>query len=461
MQSKLEKLLLEVSKSELIDAGDLQRAQELILHCLLEGLGILRAGLWMFDEAAAGIRCTLLIDLHHQTREEDVLLKRVDYPRYFAALDSERRIAADDARSHPATSEFTEGYLRPLGITSMMDTPIRHRGHMVGVVCCEHIGPMRQWHEDEQIFAASVADLVGRAISAKERNDYASELEQLNASLEQLVQQRTASLQQTLERLQRTQQQLIDSEMMASLGSLVSGVAHEVNTPLGIAVTATSHCQHIVDVIRSELPADSAQASRLESMAKGLELVAQNVAKAVELIQNLKNTAVDQQSLTLKSFELGDYIRVVVSSISPRLNAEKVALELDTPQQLWMNSYPGALAQILTTLAGNACTHAFTDDASAAGSEPAEKRIRIAATALDGDRVELLFEDNGAGMDADTAKHIFQPFYTTRRGRGSTGLGLFICHNLATVTLKGSLQAESTPGAGSRFRLTMPVNVEA
>ncbi|MBN7827804.1 GAF domain-containing protein, partial [Bowmanella dokdonensis] len=132
MLLKLENLLLEVSKSDRIDLGDMREAEELILQSLLKGLSVKRAGIWMRDEKLDGIRCSLLIDLHQQARYEDLLLTRSQYPRYFAALDEERCISAEDALTHSATAEFAEGYLAPLGIASMLDMPIRHRGRMVG-----------------------------------------------------------------------------------------------------------------------------------------------------------------------------------------------------------------------------------------------------------------------------------------------------------------------------------------
>ncbi|GAB3011209.1 sensor histidine kinase [Bowmanella dokdonensis] len=457
MLPTLENLLLEVSKSSLIDKGDMNEAEELILHSLLKGLSIKRAGIWMLDEASSSIRCSLQIDLHHQTHGEDMVLTRDQYPRYFQALDSERAIAAHDARSHSATREFTEGYLEPLGITSLLDLPIRHRGNMVGIVCCEHIGKPRVWTEDELTFSAALADLVGRAISAKERDDYARQLEQTNQSLEQLVNKRTASLEQTLETLKMAQQQLIENEKMASLGSLVSGVAHEVNTPLGIAVTGASHCQYLLttlnEAVLSNTLSKKAMQSKLSNMGQSLKLVNDNLQRAAELIQNFKKTAVDQHNLALTDFELSDYVHIVMSSLMPLLKTRQVKLDLQAPGSFAMHSYPGALAQILTNLANNACTHAFDNGQ--------DNQIQVRIRPHNGQQVEILFVDNGKGMEEGVLKQIFLPFFTTKRGQGGSGLGLSICYNLATAKLKGSIKAESHPGQGSCFRLTLPTRVDA
>ncbi|GAA0341677.1 GAF domain-containing sensor histidine kinase [Bowmanella denitrificans] len=455
MLATLENLLLEVSKSDRIDMGDMREAEEMILQSLLKGLNIKRAGIWMRDDALDGIRCSLLIDLHHQSRLEDILLTRQQYPDYFAALDEERRISADNALSHPATKEFAESYLKPLGITSMLDLPIRHRGRVVGIVCCEHIGAAKVWTADEKTFAGVLADMVGRAISAKERNEYARQLEVSNESLEALVQKRTASLEQTLDSLKMAQQQLVENEKMASLGSLVAGVAHEVNTPLGIAVTAASHCQLVLGELKAAVQDNqltrSLLNSTLENMDDSLNLINHNLARAAELVQNFKKTAVDQHNLALTEFELGDYIQVVMSSLLPILKSKKIHFELLNPVAISMYSYPGALAQILTNLVNNAAHHAFEQDA--------DNQICIQLKPNNSDKVELLFRDNGSGMPAEIKRRIFEPFYTTKRGQGGSGLGLSISYNLATAKLKGKMSVESSPGQGTEFRLVLPRKV--
>ncbi|GGD65020.1 ATP-binding protein [Lacimicrobium alkaliphilum] len=460
MQAELENLLLEVSKSRLIDLGDMQQAEELIINSLLRGLQIQRAGVWMLDKEVGGIRCNLIIDLFHQTRDENIVLTREKFPHYFKALDKERTIAADNALTHPATKAFAEIYLKPMGIGAMLDIPIRHRGKMVGIVCCEHIGGEKQWNQDEQSFAAAMADLVGRAISAKERNDYARQLEETNASLEKLVHQRTASLEQTLDTLKQAQNQLIENEKMASLGSLVSGVAHEVNTPLGIAVTGASHCQHLLSQLREKIGDNQLTRSALDlhmdNMDQSLSLVTLNLDRAAELVQNFKKTAVDQHNLALTEFELGEYIQVVMSSLLPMLKKHQVNYLLKTECKISMRSYPGALAQILTNLTNNACLHAFDT-----GEDGNELVIEVRQTLQQNKEYAVIrFHDNGRGMAKEVLKSIFLPFFTTRRGLGGSGLGLSISYNLASAKLKGKLEAGSEPQQGTTFTLTLPCHLD-
>lgn len=163
---RLEALLLEISTNPAVDEGDLPTSREIVLKTLADGLRVARVGIWSFDDTRSVMKCLALRDTAHKVESEATVLDRATYPRYFAALDTERSIVAHDARIDPSTSEFAEGYLKPLGITSMLDVPIRQHGRMVGIICSEHVGPTRAWNSEEAAFAAAVADLLGRAMTA-------------------------------------------------------------------------------------------------------------------------------------------------------------------------------------------------------------------------------------------------------------------------------------------------------
>jgi two-component system, NtrC family, sensor kinase len=166
LPARLEALLLDVSTSPSIDDGALEESERIALKAVVDGLRVARAGVWMFEADRQAIRCRKLVDSIHPDEGEEITLDRATYPRYFAALDTERAVVADDARSDPKTSEFTEGYLKPLGITAMLDVPIRQHGRMMGIICAEHVGPARAWSSEEAAFAAAVADLLGRSVTA-------------------------------------------------------------------------------------------------------------------------------------------------------------------------------------------------------------------------------------------------------------------------------------------------------
>ncbi|WP_372870235.1 sensor histidine kinase [Shewanella sp.] len=454
MIESLEAILLEVSRRKDIDDGDLSAASKLILYSCCEGLQIERAGIWLLSAASESITCNLLLDRDSIQQTEALTLTRHDFPNYFRALDSERRIAADDAHTHQATAEFSSVYLAPQNISSMLDVPIRHRGKMIGIICCEHRGPARQWTEDEVVFAAAMADLYGRAISAQQRHIYQAELELLNASLEEKVKERTENLQNALTNLTLAQDRLVESEKLAALGSLVAGVAHEVNTPLGIAVTSVSLCQDELRQIRRRFEADDLDAKTfkqyIETVEEGLFLALDNLSRAATLLQDFKRTAADQAANELEAFELCEYIRHMLTPLNGMLKKQGVKISLDLKGEIYLQTYPGIIAQVLTNLITNAINHGFKDL-----PPNANKQIEVAVWELN-NQVMLQVKDNGCGIPADNIQKIFEPFFTTARANGGTGLGLSICYNLINKKLHGTMQVASELGKGSTFSISFP-----
>jgi two-component system NtrC family sensor kinase len=448
MDRRLEDIMLQVSQSPLIDAGHQEQAIRLVLDSVCSGLVIQRAGVWFFDKELSGIRCNLLIDRANHTESEDILLTERDYPRYFAALIKARAIVANDACSDPATSEFRDGYLVPLGVTSMLDVPIRHHGSMIGIICAEHTGPMRQWSADEVTFAGSLADLVGRAINARTSQDAQTELSELNRELETRVEQRTTQL-------KMAQSQLVESEKMAALGGLVAGVAHEVNTPLGVAVTAVSLLQESIDGLRRRF--DAGELDELHFVAaiseqhRVLALLEENLRRAANLVKSFKQTAVDQTADVRQTFDVRGLVERTLDAVHPATRKVCSAIRLVIHGDHQFDSYPGALGQILTNLLMNTVRHAF------AQFKPDNQIcIDIAATEQPG-QVRLTVTDNGAGIAPENLPRIFEPFFTTQRGQGGSGLGLSICYNLASQRLGGTLSVDSTRGSRTVFALVVPL----
>lgn len=450
MQTQLEDLLNQVSKSPLIDAGDLVSASELILQAVLSGLKLDRCGIWLFADDNAGIRCFHLIDTLTKATAENLVLYRKDFPQYFTALDAERVIAAHDAREDSATVEFKEVYLDVLGITSMLDTPIRHSGKTVGIICSEHRGLARTWSGDEIVFAGVLSDLFGRAISAREKLDYEKQLKESNQQLEELVQKRTAHLEATIEKMQSLQSQLVESEKMASLGNLVAGVAHEVNTPLGVALTATTHVKDSLSKLDKQFQTQSMTRENLSNFIElshdALEMAYANLNRAAILISNFKRTSADQNHFEYETIEIKDYCNRVVSTLGSITKKKNVHVTIEG-NEIKKETYPGALGQIITNLISNSCLHAFE-----CGFEKNAK-IHLCIAEAENGKVKIEFSDNGQGIDAKHLKKIFEPFYTTKRSTGGTGLGLSIVHTMVTQNLKGSIDVQSEASNGTRFTI--------
>ncbi|MBP9943445.1 MAG: HAMP domain-containing protein [Desulfomicrobium sp.] len=285
----------------------------------------------------------------------------------------------------------------------------------------------------------------------------------LNEDLEDRVEQRTSelaraneSLQTALESLRQAQGQLVMSEKLAALGGLVAGVAHEINTPVGVALSATSTMAE-KNRILSELFATgemkrSNLTEYLESTREGVEMTLLNLNRASDLIRSFKMVAADQVSESRRRFNVREYIGQVLLSLRPKLKKTQHRVEVECDEDLVIESYPGALSQILTNFIVNSLTHAF--------GEGQAGLIRIAVVRNDG-TLSLTYSDDGCGIAPEVQDRIFEPFYTTARAKGSTGLGLHIVFNIVTGTLGGTITCCSAPGQGTTFQVRMPVERES
>ncbi|HAT33147.1 MAG TPA: histidine kinase [Janthinobacterium sp.] len=251
--------------------------------------------------------------------------------------------------------------------------------------------------------------------------------------------------------LRLAQESLLQSERLASLGSLVAGVAHEINTPVGIALTSASVLKEATDAVFIAVSEGNVKKSDilryLETAGESARLIMNNAYRAAHLIHSFKQIAVDQVSEARRHFELRDYIGEVVSSLQPTLKKTRIAIDIVCPEDIMLDSYPGALAQVLTNLTLNCVEHAFDADT--------EGKIEIGVCA-DGAWIEMRVSDNGKGIRADMLDKVFDPFVTTRRGQGGTGLGLNIVFNLIVKQFGGTISVSSVLGRGASFIVRIP-----
>ena len=244
--------------------------------------------------------------------------------------------------------------------------------------------------------------------------------------------------------LKETQASLVQAEKMASLGMLVAGIAHEINTPVGIAYSCASHLTNRTRQLVAAIQGSNLKKSELltyaTAAAESTRLMSANLSRAAELIRSFKQIAVDQASAELRRFDLKTYIDEVVTSLGPRLRTTPHRVVVDCPPGLTVNGYPGALSQILTNLVMNALIHAFDN-------KPAGGTITISATApADADDIDLCFGDDGTGIPARIRARIFEPFFTTKPFGEGTGLGLDISWRIVVNKHHGDLRLESQPG---------------
>jgi signal transduction histidine kinase len=253
--------------------------------------------------------------------------------------------------------------------------------------------------------------------------------------------------------LNAAQQNLIDAERLAALGGLVAGVAHEVNNPIGISLTVASSFARRTDQFDAEMRSSTPlRRSQLEEFVRSSRDASQqlvgNLHRAAELIQSFKQVAVDRSHAERRQFSLSEATDQIIASLRPVLKRSPITLTVDVPEGLVVDGFPGSYGQILTNLFLNAANHAFPDGRSGA--------ITISAKPRGNDDIEIIFADNGAGMTPDVQRQAFDPFFTTRRNEGGTGLGLHIVYNLVTQQLGGRMMLESRLGQGTTFRIIMP-----
>lgn len=281
--------------------------------------------------------------------------------------------------------------------------------------------------------------------------------------LEQTVSERTSELREanstlleSLDQLKKAQAELIQNEKLASLGALVSGIAHEVNTPLGISITASSHLAQELQQTKTLLDENKLTKSGFEAFLAECketeELLSGNLNRAAELIKSFKKVAVDQSSDEQRTINLANYVDEIILSLRPKLKHTQITVHNDVDKTIELTTSPGAVAQILTNLMMNSIIHGFNQGAD-------KGNINISAH-FENDEITLVYQDDGVGMDEQTLNRIYDPFFTTKRSEGGSGLGMNIVYNLITSKLNGYIDSESQVGHGIKITMTFAVQSE-
>lgn len=283
------------------------------------------------------------------------------------------------------------------------------------------------------------------------------QIESMNKALEQRVIDRTnelfsanQELEVALENLKVTQDQLVESEKLASLGNLVSGLAHEINTPLGVILTVTTYLQEstaqVMKAYETGLLKKSDFDKYLNTRDESEGLIFENVTKAIELISSFKMISAEQRNAEKRVVEVKEFIESIIKSLDPQMRKNNIALELHMKEQVQMETVPIALYQILVNLIMNVKAHAYDEDGG---------KVDVFVKRLT-NMLEITVQDYGNGIEADSIKHIFEPFYTTKRGKGGTGLGLSIVYNTVKQNLKGEILCYSEREVGTQFIVKLP-----
>jgi PAS domain S-box-containing protein len=286
-------------------------------------------------------------------------------------------------------------------------------------------------------------------------NVAAEEITERKRSEQEMRRAREAA-EQALEHLRETQASLIEAEKLAALGRLVAGVAHEINSPVGSSLTVASSLQRRYETFAAEVGRGDIRRSTLNEFLDGVrdasvQLIA-NLNRASELVQSFKQVAADRSNLQRRCFDLAELTEQVFVGLWPELRKQGLALDLVCEPDLLMDSLPGPYGLVLSNLVLNSVVHAFPDGKGGT--------ISFRARALGPDEVEIVLADDGCGMSPQVRRQAFDPFFTTRRHEGATGLGLHIVHSMVVDRLEGQLTLTSEPGAGTTAHLVLPRRIE-
>jgi len=278
-------------------------------------------------------------------------------------------------------------------------------------------------------------------------------LEESTKDLEDKVEIRTKELSNSLNELQMAQKQLVEAEKMAYLGSLVAGISHEINTPIGIGITAISYLEGVSKKVHKQFLQGTLKKSEFDDMfVKCMEsssIALSSLQRAGKLVSSFKKVAVDQHLEEKSLINMKEQMEIVLLTLKPNLKKTRISTSIEADPKLELYSYPGAIWQVTTNIILNALLHAF---------EPDEKgTIKISLKEFDS-TIELNISDNGKGIPESEIPKVFDPFYTTKRNRGGTGLGLNIVYNIVTQLFKGTIQCSSVLGEGTTFTISLPIN---
>lgn len=285
------------------------------------------------------------------------------------------------------------------------------------------------------------------------------EINQLNQSLEEKVNQRTIALREanqellnTLERMHQYQNQIVESEKMASLGQMVAGVAHEVNTPIGLGVTGSTLLRDKLADIQVAFEQKTLTSKQLERFiidgVENLDLIYRNLNRAADLISNFKRVAVSQDTEINAQVNVQSLLSNILMAMNAEISIKSPEIELSLPENLTISSKTGPLQQIFEQLISNSLIHGFEDEHNNKICIGAEKK---------GNNLEIIYHDNGSGVPTSIKKRIFDPFVTTKRGEGGSGLGMHLVYNLVTQALDGSISLDEDYNEGTRFVISLPL----
>lgn len=439
-------------RSSVLDEGNMSVAAHAVLDCAARALYLSDASVWLLDDNGDMV-CSFFLDQHGNQKPKYSVMGSDQVEQMLAQLGDGTHLSL----TYTDASKISWLSNIDLFNNNVLLVPIFYKGHVVGLLQSVRVNHQGNFDESACIFATSLSDLLGRAILATQKGKLESALKQANIELEKKILKRNQELKKTLKDLKAAQGHIIESEKMSALGQLVCGVAHEVNTPLGIAITALSILDDAIASLQKSYDEQTLDEDAfIQFMAKvkpAIKMSSDNLGRAAKLVQDFKQTSVDQAHNVIERIPLKKTLDSVIGSLSPIYKRHDADVILDIPEDLEVRTYSGAIDQILINLINNSCVHGF------AQSVQEKHLIFIKVFVIDGSFV-IDYQDNGVGISDEVAKHIFTPFYTTNRDGGGSGLGMSVIYNLVQHKLGGEIRVvEEGVSFGAHFQICLPIDV--
>jgi signal transduction histidine kinase len=336
---------------------------------------------------------------------------------------------------------------------SWMGAPMISANYLHGLIIVQSYDKNIIYNNDDLQLLNFVAQHIANAIETVQNTLQREESQVKMALQHRLLEQKNADLNYAIEQLKSTQRTLVQKEKMASLGALVAGIAHEINTPLGICVTGVSHLQEEYKIVKQAVDGGTLTETKLmnffEDIEEVLTILATNTQRGASLVNSFKQVAVDQSSNEIRSINVSQYIDEIILSLRPMLKKTNIKIDVECANDLTIEVNAGAISQIFSNLILNSVKHGFAEG---------EKGEILIEAYEKNDSIIIRYRDNGIGIDDEAMNMLFEPFYTTKRGSGGSGLGTHLVYNLVTSALHGKITVKSQVGKGLAFLIKFPVS---